>query len=132
MFHDMIRCLHDGKLLCLHAGGRSVEKIWITNQVTSFTVSVDGKKKPKIQYRLPLVGYCCRAAWILSAGFPNPRNSRITAIEAIVRDPSKQNKMPVPTGRSMTPFATRTNYCRAFLSDYIWLHSQQSPATSDL
>lgn len=121
---------NDDVTLCSCAGGRPVEKIWIEKQVSSFTVSIEGKKKPKIQYRLPLIGNCCRAAWVLSAGFPNPRNSRITAIEAIVRDPTKLKMPAVPTRK--TPFATRSNFCRAFLSDYIWLHSQQSPSTSDL
>ena len=111
------------------SGGRTAERRWIVDQISKFSVCVEGKKKPEIHYRLPLVGKCCRAAWVQVAGFPNPRNSRVTSIEALVRDPSKRN--PIHKKRNV-PFETRTNYCKAFLANYIWLHSQQSPATSDL
>lgn len=118
-----IRCI-------LHVGGRNLERQWLHKQVASFAVSVEGKKKPKIQYRLPLVGNCCRAAWILSAGFPNPKNKRVLGIEALVRK-HQMTPLPLSTKRRI-PFATGENFCRAFLTEYIWLHSQQSPSTSDL
>ena len=124
-------CVHTCALCCiLDLGGRALAREWIHVQMRSFIVSVVEGKKQKIQYGLPLVGNCCRAAWILSASFPNPRNSRVTAIEAIVRDPSKQKNISLSCHK--VSFQTRTNYCRTYLMEYIWLHSQQSPSTSDL
>jgi len=94
-------------------------------------VIVEGKKKPTIKYRLPLIGGCCRTAWVLAAGFPNLRNSRVQGIEAKLRKyagrlPKKQTKA------KLLRWNTRTNYAKAFLQQYALLHSQKSPSCTTL
>lgn len=53
--------------------------------IKRFLVYQEGTQKPRVCYHLPLIGDCCRVAWVLAAGFPNPRNSRIQGIEASLR-----------------------------------------------
>ena len=70
-------------------------------------------------------------AWVLAAGFPNPRNRRVQGIEAKLRKyagrlPKKQTKA------KLLRWNTRTNYAKAFLQQYALLHSQKSPSCTTL
>ena len=112
-------------------GSQSADTKWLEAEIQKFVVVVPNKKKPQIKYRLPLIGGCCRAAWVIGAGFPNPRNSRVQAIEAKLRKfggklPKRQTKQKVYR------WNTRTNFARAFLTEYAFLHSQRSPSCGTL
>jgi len=119
-------CLND-----FAGGSQSADTKWLETEIQKFVVVVPSKKKPLIKYRLPLIGGCCRGAWVLGAGFPNPRNSRVQSIEAKLRKfggklPKRQNKAKV------FRWNTRTNFARAFLTEYAILHSQRSPSCATL
>jgi len=95
------------------------------DQIKSFIVFREGKKKPQFQYHLPYIGQCCRTAWVTAVGFPNPRNSRIQNIEAVLR--RNRGKYLTKVKRNVSKFDTRTFYAKAFLEDYICTHHQDSP-----
>ena len=106
------------------------ETRWVKEQLCGFAVHIPGKTKPKFNYTLPLIGNVCRAAWILTAGFPNPNNSRVRRLECEIRNPNvEQSRLST---RRRKNYITRTSYANAFLTNYILRHSERSPVTSDL
>jgi len=116
-------------------GNTTAEREWLRQQLTGFVVKIAGKKKPKFQYRLPLIGNICRSAWILAAGFPDRKNSRIAILEAEIRNPTLRAARI--NGKRMLSFPcktvlTRTQFAVAFLEEYILHHSQRSPSSPDL
>ena len=112
-------------------GSQSAETKWLEAEIQKFVVVVPNKKKPQIKYRLPLIGGCCRAAWVIGAGFPNPRNSRIQGIEAKLR--KNGGRLPKRTTKQKVyRWNTRTNFARAFLTEYALMHSQRSPSCGTL
>lgn len=121
-------------VVCVHVfvgGSQSADTKWLEAEIQKFVVVVPAKKKPLIKYRLPLIGGCCREAWVLSAGFPNPRNSRVQSIEAKLR--KFGGKIPKKTTKQKVyRWNTRTNFARAFLTEYVFLHSQRSPSCGTL
>ena len=115
-------------LACCCAGGtRRGDKQWLQNKIKNFAVVVDGKKKPKFQYHLPLLGKCCRSGWILAVGMSNPKNARVQSIEAAIRkgNPTTVKKKSVPKA-----FFTRTNHAKAFIEEFMLLHCQKSPSAT--
>ena len=112
-------------------GSTSAESKWLRNQLKNFTVKKNPKKKPKFEYRLPFIGGVCRHAWVLAAGFPNPNNSRIRAIEAEIRNPAKSRQKHIYARRNARS-ALRGMHAIAFIEDYILRNSQRSPASTDL
>ena len=112
-------------------GSQSAETKWLEQEIQKFLVVVAGKKKPSIKYRLPLIGGCCREAWVIGAGFPNPRNSRIQGIEAKLR--KNGGRLPKRTTKQKVyRWNTHTNFARAFLTEYALMHSQRSPSCGTL
>lgn len=120
-----------GFVMYIEGGTQGAETEWLTNTIKSFLVYVPGKTKPQIHYRLPLIGACCRAAWVLAAGFPNPKNSRVQNIEAVLRR-TRGKCYPKVNTRRVCKFDTRTFYARAFVQDYILNHNEQSPCKTKL
>ena len=109
--------------------GCAGETPWVFDQLLNFAVS-SGHRKPKFKYRLPLVGRVCRAAWVLAAGYPNPRTSRILQNEARIRSGFRAPKEPKNSRR--LDLLNRTTYMRAFLRDYCLKHGQSSPTDTIL
>lgn len=114
--------------MCKCAGGFSNESAWVFGQLTEFLVSQGPHRKPKLQYQLPLVGDVCRKCWILSAGYLNGNNNRVRAIEARLRRGEKGLGVKLPKRRLVNP----SSYARAFMSEYIFQHSQSSPSDTIL
>lgn len=116
--------MHAGRLL-------NSDTMWLKKQIESFVVHDPAKKKPGFRYHLPIIGPCCRAAWVLAAGFKNAKNSRVTSLEAKIRSGNcgvvSKKRHP-----NTTNFATRSNFAKAFIEEYIWLHSQKSPSNGNL
>ena len=111
------------------------DKDWIRTQLKSFVVQVPNKKKPKFEYRLPIVGKCCKKAWMLAVGFPSGKNTRVATIAGQIRDPSKAtSSVASDTFRRYTQkkVITRTQYAESFLCEYILTHSQRSPSGTDM
>ena len=106
-------------------GTQHSETEWLVETIKSNLVFVEGQPKPLIRYHLPIIGNCCRSAWVLGAGFPNPRNGRVGSIEAVLRRHRGKfvRKLKRTTGR----FDTRTNYAIAFLEEHILTHCHYSP-----
>ena len=111
-------------------GTRNSDTEWLVHQIKSFLVFEEGKKKPRFQYRLPLIGNCCRPTWVLAVGFPNARNSRVSNIEAVLR--RNRGKYLRKVKRQSGKFDTRSFYARAFLEQYIRTHNQFSPCRTAL
>ena len=116
----------------LEGGTQRAETEWLTHTIKTFLVYVPGKAKPKFHYRLPLVGDCCRAAWVLAVGFPNPRNSRVQNIEAVLRRTQGKPEIEAKPRRQVRKYDTRTFYARAFVEEYILTNSQESPCRTKL
>ena len=98
-------------------------------QLLSFAVS-RGSRKPKFQYRLPLIGPVCRTAWVLAAGYLNPKTSRIVQNEARIRKGFKAPKVRKSSRR--LDLLNQTTYMHAFMRDYILKHAQRSPSDTIL
>ena len=112
--------------LVFYAGGtRNSDTQWLVDQIKSFIIYREGQKKPTFQYRLPYIGECCRPAWVTAVGFPNPRNSRVHNIEAVLR--RNRGKFVTKVKRNVSKFDTGTFYAKAFLEEYICTHHQDSP-----
>ena len=116
-------------------GSTTAERNWLRQRLSEFVVKIPGKKKPKFQYKLPLIGDTCRPAWILAAGFPTKKNSRIAILEAEIRNPALRkahNNGASFLGSTSTIALTRSQFAVAFLEEYILKHSQRSPSSTDL
>ena len=81
-------------------------------------------RKPAFRYSLPLVGHVSRKCWILCAGYQNANNGRVRGIEARIRKGEKC--IGVKLHRRHVTNATA--YCKAFMREYIFRHSQSSPS----
>ena len=102
------------------------ETEWVRKQLLGFAVRIAGKTKPQFHYTLPLIGNVCRAAWVLTAGFPNPNNSRVRRLEAEIRNPDLlHGQISCRVHKKIT----RTSYANAFLTNYVLKHSERSPVT---
>ena len=113
------------------AAGYDGENDWLFWQLRNFCVEVPSKK-PAFQYRLPLIGNVCKSAWVLCAGFPNPKNSRIQRFECSIRRGRTCASFERRGSRQNLFRFTRTNYAKAFLREYILQNSERSPVTTEL
>ena len=80
-------------------------------------------KKTKFEYRLPFIGDLCRHAWVLTAGFPNPHNSRVREIEADIRNPARLLKKKKKVSTHVPKLCNRGMYATAYIEEYILKHS---------
>ena len=87
-------------------------------------------RKPKFQYRLPLVGDVCRCCWILTAGYKNGNNTRVRKVEASIRRGQHAPSKPAINRRKIA--LNRSTYAIAFLQEYVFKHSQSSPSAEIL
>ena len=62
-------------------------------------------------------------------GYRNGNNSRVRAMEALIRSGAKA---PPVRKKKIKPGLDRSSYARAFLTEYIFRHSQSSPADTIL
>ena len=122
--------------IAIAGGSNTLEREWLRQRLLGFTVKIAGKKKPRFQYKLPLIGDVCRGAWILAAGFPHKLNSRIATLEAEIRNPAlraaRAHRTSLPKAASGTLTLTRTQFAVAFIEEYILQHSQRSPSATNL
>ena len=94
----------------------------------SFAVHNPGRLKCKFQYKITLVGEVCRACWVTTAGYVNPRNGRVAKVESSIR---KGHKTPKRASLQNRWTATdRSAYARSFIRDYIFTNSQYSPSAT--
>lgn len=120
-------------IILLFAGGNVAgEKEFLRHQLQSFAVQKAGALKPKFHYRLPLIGDVCRGAWLLAAGFPCTKNSRIANLEAEIRNPHLIRHTERKFSVRPEKLLTRTQFAVAFLEEYILTHSQRSPSSAVL
>ena len=119
-------------ILLFAAGTVAGEKQWLRHQLQSFAVQKPLTKKPKFHYRLPLIGEVCRGAWLLAAGFPCTKNSRIANLEAEIRNPHLLRHTEKRFHKRPEQVLTRTEFAVAFLEEYILTHSQRSPSSAIL
>ena len=95
-------------------------------QCNEFAWSERQGKKPKFQYRLPLLGNVCRRFWVLAAGYLQYPNSRVAQAEACIRQGKHWPEKVVLDKRSQA--LNLSTYCIAFLKEYIFKNSQCSPS----
>ena len=76
------------------------------------------------------MGHVCRPCWILCAGYRNKNNGRVRKIEAKIRagDLAPELKMP----NKSKALLTGESIARAFMTTYIFSHSQNSPSGTHL
>ena len=70
------------------------------------------------------MGDVCRRCWTLCAGYVNRDNGRVRRAEALIRKGVKAAGVKLPKNR----VTNATSYVRAFMSEYIFRHSQSSPS----
>ena len=121
---------------CVFSGGNNTaEREWLRQKLRSYAVHISGRKKPKFQYKLPLVGDVCRSAWILCAGFPGRKNARIAILEAEIRNPSlRTQRIQKKTldSNNCNHAISRSQFATAFLEEFILQNSQRSPSSTEL
>ena len=105
-------------------GGCAAETPWAFAQITGFMYSVGPQRKPRFQYRLPIVGDVCRPCWILCAGYRNRNNTRIRSIEVDLWEGKYNKGVRLPQKRPLNA----SSYVTAFISEYIFKQSQSSPS----
>ena len=110
-----------------------MESKWLFHKVLAFKKPSQLGRKCRFQYHLAGFGNVCRAAWLLACGFPNPNNSRVRRMEALIRRGVKQlppRKVPGP--RAKVSRFWLYEHAVAFLANYVLTHSEHSPVSPTL